>query len=56
MSGELILIVEDNEKNRILFRDILQARMMEAGFDSYLSKPINVTEFLKTIDNFFQKH
>jgi len=26
MSGELILVVEDNEKNRILFRDILQSR------------------------------
>ena len=26
MAGELILIVEDNEKNRILFRDILQTR------------------------------
>ncbi len=122
MAGELILIVEDNEKNRILFRDILQARryrtleaatgedalavlqkerpdlilmdiqlpgkdgititkeikgkedtkdipvfaltsyamkgdrerMMEAGFDSYLSKPIKVTEFLRTIDDFFR--
>jgi len=28
--------------------------MMEAGFDSYLSKPIKVTEFLRTIDDFFQ--
>ncbi len=122
MAGELILVVEDNEKNRILFRDILQARryrtlevetgeealavlqkdrpdlilmdiqlpgkdgititkeikgkedtkdipvfaltsyamkgdrerMMEAGFDSYLSKPIKVTEFLKKIDDFFR--
>jgi len=122
MSGELILVVEDNKKNRILFRDILQARryrtleaetgeealvllqnerpdlilmdiqlpgkdgititkeirgnvdtkdipvfaltsyamkgdkerMMEAGFDSYLSKPINVGEFLRTVDDFFQ--
>ena len=122
MAGELILIVEDNEKNRILFRDILQTRryrtleaetgeealavlqkekpdlilmdiqlpgkdgititkeikgkeetkdipvfaltsyamkgdrerMMEAGFDSYLSKPIKVTEFLKKIDDFFR--
>ena len=26
MAGELILVVEDNEKNRVLFRDILQAR------------------------------
>ncbi len=122
MSGELILVVEDNEKNRVLFRDILQSRgyrtlevetgeealvllqkerpdlilmdiqlpgkdgititkeikgnedtkdipvfaltsyamkgdrerMMEAGFDSYLSKPIKVTEFLRTIDDFFR--
>jgi len=122
MSGELILVVEDNYKNRILFRDILRARgyrtleaetgedalvvlqnerpdlilmdiqlpgkdgititreikgnevtkdipvfaltsyamkgdrerMMEAGFDKYLSKPINVREFLKTVDGFFQ--
>jgi len=121
MSGELILVVEDNEKNRVLFRDILQARgyrtlevetgedalvllqnerpdlilmdiqlpgkdgiiitkeikgnvdtkdipvfaltsyamkgdkgrMMEAGFDSYLSKPIKVMEFLRTVDDFF---
>ncbi len=29
-------------------------RMMEAGFDSYMSKPINVGEFLKTVDDFFQ--
>ena len=123
MSGELILVVEDNEKNRVLFRDILQARgyrtlevetgedalvllqnerpdlilmdiqlpgkdgiiitkeikgnvdtkdipvfaltsyamkgdkdrMMEAGFDSYLSKPIKVMEFLRTVDGFFLK-
>ena len=122
MSGELILVVEDNEKNRILFRDILQSRgyktleaetgeqaivllqkerpdlilmdiqlpgkdgitvskeikaneatrdipvfaltsyamkgdrekMMEAGFDSYMSKPIKVREFLNTVDDFFQ--
>ena len=122
MAGELILIVEDNEKNRILFRDILQSRgyktleaetgeqaivllqkerpdlilmdiqlpgkdgitvtkeikankatrdipvlaltsyamkgdrerMLEAGFDSYMSKPIKVGEFLKTVDDFFQ--
>jgi len=122
MAGELILVVEDNDKNRVLFRDILQARgyrtlevetgedalvllrkerpdlilmdiqlpgkdgititkeikgnvdtkdipvfaltsyamkgdkekMMEAGFDKYLSKPINVGEFLKTFDGFFQ--
>ena len=122
MASEFILVVEDNEKNRILFRDILQVRgyktleaetgeqamvllqkerpdlilmdiqlpgkdgititkeikanaatkdipvfaltsyamkgdrerMMEAGFDSYMSKPINVGEFLKTVDDFFQ--
>ncbi len=28
--------------------------MMEAGFDSYLSKSIKVTEFLRTNDDFFQ--
>ncbi len=123
MAGELILVVEDNEKNRVLFRDILQTRgyktleaetgeqaivllqkerpdlilmdiqlpgkdgitvtkeikaneatrdipvfaltsyamkgdrerMMEAGFDAYMSKPIKVGEFLKTVDDFFQK-
>ena len=122
MAGELILVVEDNEKNQVLFRDILQSRgyktleaetgeqaivllqkerpdlilmdiqlpgkdgitvskeikaneatrdipvfaltsyamkgdrekMMEAGFDSYMSKPIKVREFLKTVDDFFQ--
>jgi CheY-like chemotaxis protein len=26
MAGELILIVEDNENNRMLFRDVLQSR------------------------------
>ncbi len=29
MSGELILIVEDNEKNRILARDVLESRGYE---------------------------
>ena len=121
MSGELILIVEDNEKNRVLFRDILQSRgyrtlevetgeealvllqkerpdlilmdiqlpgkdgititkeikgnedtkdilvfaltsyamkgdrerMMEAGFDKYMSKPIKVEEFLNMVDDLF---
>jgi len=122
MADKFILVVEDNEKNRVLFRDILQSkgyktieaetgeqaivllqkerpdlilmdiqlpgkdgitvtreikdnaatkdipvfaltsyamkgdreRMMEAGFDSYMSKPINVREFLKMVDDFFQ--
>jgi two-component system cell cycle response regulator DivK len=122
MAGELILVVEDNEKNRVLFRDVLQARgyhtfeaetgeqallllqrerpdlilmdiqlpgkdgititkeikaneatkdipifaltsyamkgdkerMMEVGFDRYMSKPIKVKEFLKMVDDFFQ--
>jgi two-component system cell cycle response regulator DivK len=34
MAGELVLIVEDNEKNMKLFRDVLQAtgyRTLEAG-------------------------
>jgi CheY-like chemotaxis protein len=123
MAGELILVVEDNEKNRVLFGDILQARgyhtfeaetgeqaifllqnkrpdlilmdiqlpgkdgititkeikanaatkdipvfaltsyamkgdrerIIEAGFNSYISKPIKVKEFLKTVDDFFQR-
>ena len=123
MVGELILIVEDNEKNRVLFRDILESRryktieaetgeealvllqkekpdlilmdiqlpgkdgitvtkeikanvdtkdipvfaltsyamkvdrekMMEAGFDNYITKPIKVKEFLKTVDDFFKR-
>ena len=122
MADKLILVVEDNEKNRVLFRDILQKRgykiveaetgeqaimllqkerpdlilmdiqlpgkdgitvtreikaneatrdipvlaltsyamkgdrerMLEAGFDKYISKPINVGEFLNTVDDFFQ--
>jgi CheY-like chemotaxis protein len=29
-------------------------KMMEAGFDNYISKPIKVKEFLKTVDDFFQ--
>ncbi len=123
MAGKLILVVEDNEKNRILFREILKTsgyktleaetgeqaimllqkerpdlilmdiqlpgkdgitvtreikgnaatrdipvfaltsyamkgdreKMMEAGFDSYVPKPINVGEFRKMVDDFFQK-
>ncbi len=123
MADKLILVVEDNEKNRVLFRDILQSKeyktleaetgeqaivllqkerpdlilmdiqlpgkdgitvtreikaneatkdipvfaltsyamkgdrkkMMEAGFDNYMPKPIKVKEFLKTVDDFFQK-
>ena len=122
MADKLILVVEDNEKNRVLFRDILQKRgykiveaetgeqaimllqkerpdlilmdiqlpgkdgitvtreikaneatrdipvlaltsyamkgdrerMLEAGFDKYISKPIKVGEFLNTVDDFFQ--
>jgi two-component system cell cycle response regulator DivK len=117
MAGEQILVVEDNEKNMKLFRDVLQAtgyrtleastaaqaltlaaehspalvlmdiqlpdmdglealrrlrhdeqtasipvlavtaqamkgdreRFMEAGFDAYLSKPVDVDEFLATV-------
>ncbi len=30
-------------------------KMMEAGFDSYVPKPINVGEFRKIVDDFFQK-
>ena len=123
MADKFILVVEDNEKNRVLFRDILQSkgyktieaetgeqaivllqkerpdlilmdiqlpgkdgitvtreikdnaatkdipvfaltsyamkgdreRMMEAGFDSYVPKPINVGKFRKIVDDFFQK-
>ena len=123
MADKLILVVEDNEKNRVLFRDILQSKeyktleaetgeqaivllqkerpdlilmdiqlpgkdgitvtreikaneatkdipvfaltsyamkgdrkkMMEAGFDNYMPKPIKVKEFLKTVDDFSQK-
>ena len=113
MYGKLILIVEDNYKNRVLFRDIHQLKgyktieaetgeqalvllqkerpdlilmdiqlpgkdgitvtrdipvfaltsyamkgdrekMMEAGFDSYIAKPIKVREFLKAVCDFFQ--
>jgi two-component system, cell cycle response regulator DivK len=120
MAGELILIVEDNEKNMKLFRDVLQAtgyrtleatsgeqavelatvqvpdlvlmdiqlpgidgmtalarlrenektaaitvialtaqamqgdreRFLEAGFNGYLSKPVNVTEFIGTVKRY----
>jgi two-component system cell cycle response regulator DivK len=120
MPGEFILIVEDNEKNMKLFRDVLQAtgyrtleatsgeqavelatehlpdlilmdiqlpgmdgmtalgqlreneqtagttvialtaqamqgdreRFLEAGFDGYLSKPVNVSEFVATVKNY----
>jgi two-component system, cell cycle response regulator DivK len=118
MAGELILVVEDNEKNMKLFRDVLQAtgyrtleastggqgltlatehrpalvlmdvrlpdmdgvealrglrmnertasipvlaltaeamkgdreRFSEAGFDGYLSKPVDIDELLATVD------
>ncbi|MEE9401971.1 MAG: hypothetical protein V3V47_02110 [Desulfobacteria bacterium] len=52
--------------NRVLFRDIPvlaltsyamkedREKIMEGGFDSYISKPIKVGEFLKAINDFFQ--
>jgi two-component system, cell cycle response regulator DivK len=117
MAGELVLVVEDNEKNMKLFRDVLQAtgyrtleatsgeeavelaaehlpnlvlmdaqlpgidgiealrrlrgderteelcvvaltaqamagdreRFLEAGFDGYISKPVNVPEFISAV-------
>ena len=42
MANELILIVEDNEKNLKLVRDVLQYR-------GYQSKPIKVKEFLDAV-------
>lgn len=120
MAGERILVVEDNEKNMKLFRDVLQAkgyspieatsgeqavelatehvpdlvlmdvqlpgidglealeriradertasipvvaltaqamagdreRFLEAGFDGYLSKPVDVLEFIATVEKY----
>jgi two-component system cell cycle response regulator DivK len=120
MAGERILVVEDNEKNMKLFRDVLQAkgyaaieatsgeeavelaaehlpdlilmdvqlpgmdgiealghiradertaaipvvaltaqamsgdreRFLEAGFDGYISKPVNVLEFIETVGRY----
>jgi two-component system cell cycle response regulator DivK len=120
MAGELVLVVEDNQKNMKLFRDVLQAtgyrtleattgedavdlavehtpdlvlmdaqlpgidgvealrrlredertagicvvaltaqamtgdreRFLEAGFDGYISKPVNVPEFIGTVKSF----
>lgn len=120
MAGELILVVEDNEKNMKLFRDVLQAkgyrtleatsgeealglagdhlpdlvlmdiqlpgidgltalarlredertasitvlaltaqamqgdreRFLESGFDGYISKPVNVMEFIETVKRY----
>jgi two-component system, cell cycle response regulator DivK len=120
MAGQLILVVEDNEKNMKLFRDVLQAkgyrtveatsgeealelagehipdlvlmdiqlpgmdgmtalaqlrgdertasitvlaltaqamqgdreRFLEAGFDGYISKPVNVMEFIQTVKRY----
>src|SRR5207247_1107566 len=40
MAGELILIVEDNEKN---------LKLVAAGFDGYQSKPIRVKDFLEAV-------
>jgi two-component system cell cycle response regulator DivK len=120
MAGECVLVVEDNEKNMKLFRDVLQAkgyaaieatsgeeavelaaehlpdlilmdvqlpgmdgiealghiradertaaipvvaltaqamsgdreRFLEAGFDGYISKPVNVLEFIETVGRY----
>jgi two-component system, cell cycle response regulator DivK len=120
MAGELVLVVEDNEKNMKLFRDVLQAtgyrtleattgehalelaaehapdlvlmdaqlpgidgvealrrlredertatacvvaltaqamagdreRFLDAGFDGYISKPVNVPEFIGTVKRY----
>jgi two-component system cell cycle response regulator DivK len=124
MAGERILIAEDNEKNRKLFRDVLQVtgfetleattgeeavelaarehpllvlmdirlagidgvaalhriredqrtasipvvaltaqamegdreRFLESGFDGYMSKPVNVQEFLALVQRFCQRY
>jgi two-component system cell cycle response regulator DivK len=124
MAGERILIAEDNEKNRKLFRDVLQVngfetleattgeeavelatqehpilvlmdirlagidgvaalhriredqrtasipvvaltaqamagdreRFLESGFDGYMSKPVNVQEFLALVQGFCQRY
>jgi two-component system, cell cycle response regulator DivK len=124
MSGERVLIVEDNEKNMKLFRDVLQAtgfetleatggeegvqvaiehvpdlvlmdiqlagmdgvtalrrvredertasipvvaltaqamtgdreRFLDAGFNGYISKPVNVGEFIATVKRFCERH
>jgi two-component system, cell cycle response regulator DivK len=124
MAGERILIAEDNEKNRKLFRDVLQVngfetleattgeeavelatrehpllvlmdirlggidgvaalhriredqrtasipvvaltaqamegdreRFLESGFDGYMSKPVNVQEFLAVVQRFCRRY
>jgi two-component system, cell cycle response regulator DivK len=123
MAGELVLVVEDNEKNMKLFRDVLQAtgyetiaatsgedavelaatrrpalvlmdvqlpgidgvealgrlrrgdatatipvlaltaqamsgdreRFLEAGFDGYLSKPVDVVELIRTVEEWCRR-
>jgi two-component system cell cycle response regulator DivK len=123
MAGELVLIVEDNDKNMKLFRDVLQAtgfrtleattgeeavrlagehvpklvlmdiqlpdmdgmaalariredehtagvavvaltaqamhgdreRFLESGFDGYISKPVNVAEFVGTVKRYCEE-
>ncbi len=47
-------IKEKNELSLITFVTQVLNLNMEAGFDSYMSKPIKVREFLKTVDDFFQ--
>jgi hypothetical protein len=56
-----VLIVEDNELNMKLFRDLLEAhgyatlqteRIREGGCEAYISKPITVSMFLETIRQF----
>jgi CheY-like chemotaxis protein len=86
MAGPQILVVEDNEKNMKLLRDVLQAagyrtleattgsradertasipvlaltaqamqgdreRFLAAGFDGYLSKPVNIAHLVATVE------
>jgi CheY-like chemotaxis protein len=59
-----ILIVEDNELNMKLFHDFLELKgddivmkgdeekIHESGCEAYIAKPISVTNFLETVEQF----
>jgi CheY-like chemotaxis protein len=67
-----ILIIEDNDKNRRLIRDVVlyygheviamtsfpmtgdRERILDAGFDNYISSPIDTRELPASVKNRFR--
>ncbi len=72
VSGKKLLIVEDNQDSRELVIKILRNRdyqiieavdgeeglekALQAGFDGYISKPINVRELPGQVEYYAKKH